>query len=69
VGIIRGQVSQLFGKKASEEIRVIYGGSVSKDNALNYLQTKGVDGLLVGGASLDAHQFSEIVIKSHNTQG
>lgn len=66
VDIIRKQIDQLFGKKASEEIRVIYGGSVNKDNAINYLQIKGVDGLLVGGASLDAHQFSEIVIKAHN---
>lgn len=66
VDIIRKQTAHLFGKKASESIRVLYGGSVDKDNAQNYLQVKGVDGLLIGGASLDVYQFSEIVIKAHN---
>ncbi|PID33469.1 triose-phosphate isomerase, partial [Candidatus Saccharibacteria bacterium] len=63
--IIRNQVEHLFGKKAAGSIRVLYGGSVNVDNAADYLATKGVDGLLIGGASLDAHQFSEIVKKAH----
>lgn len=45
-------------KKSS---RIIYGGSVTPDNAEKILAIKGVGGLLVGGASLDAKSFSKIV--------
>lgn len=63
--VIRGQLSHLFGRKQAETVRVLYGGSVTTDNAAEYLAVKGVDGLLVGGASLDGHQFTEIVKKAH----
>lgn len=69
VKVIRGHVSQLFGAKASKMIRVLYGGSVNKDNSLSYLAAKGVDGLLIGGASLDAYQFSAIVEQAYNLDG
>lgn len=65
VAIIRRQISQLFGAKATKEVRVLYGGSVNIDNAESYLSTQGVDGLLIGGASLDAHQFASIVDKAY----
>lgn len=68
VKIIRRQISQLFGAKASKEVRVVYGGSVNIDNAESYLNIDGVDGLLIGGASLDAHQFSEIVDKAYKLE-
>lgn len=69
VKIIRGQVVQLFGREAAKNVRVLYGGSVSIDNAMSYLETDGVDGLLIGGASLDAHQFSEIVDMAYKLEG
>lgn len=62
---IRSQIKHLYGAKASEEIQVLYGGSVTADSAAAYLGLPDVDGLLVGGASLDAHAFSEIVKKAH----
>lgn len=65
VSLIRRQISQLFGSQASKEVRVLYGGSVNIDNADSYLSIDGVDGLLIGGASLDAHQFSGIVDKAY----
>lgn len=65
VAIIRRQISQLFGTRATKEVRVLYGGSVNTDNAESYLTTQGVDGLLIGGASLDAHQFASIVDKAY----
>lgn len=40
--------------------RVIYGGSVGPGNAINFLQQANVDGLLVGGASLDAGKFARL---------
>jgi triosephosphate isomerase len=65
VGVIRDQVKHLYGGDAAKAIRVLYGGSVTADSAADYLAIDGIDGLLVGGASLDAHAFSEIVKKAH----
>lgn len=62
---IRSQVKHLYGAEASIAIRVLYGGSVTADSAADYLAINGVDGLLIGGASLDAHAFSEIIKKAH----
>lgn len=58
---IRKQVSYLFGPKTASKIRVLYGGSVTANNASGFLKVQGIDGLLIGGDSLDAHAFSEIV--------
>lgn len=65
VSVIRRQISQLFGAKFAKEVRVLYGGSVNIDNAKSYLEIQGVDGLLIGGASLDAHQFAGIVDQAY----
>ncbi|MBS3135708.1 triose-phosphate isomerase [Candidatus Woesearchaeota archaeon] len=42
-------------------IRIIYGGSVSPENSSNFLREKEIDGLLVGGASLDLKKFTYII--------
>ena len=69
VKIIRRHIGQLFGAAPAKEVRVLYGGSVNKDNASSYLRTEGVDGLLIGGASLDAHQFTEIIEQAYKLEG
>lgn len=66
VKVIRSQIKHLYGKEAAERIRVLYGGSVKEQSAADYLAIAGVDGLLIGGASLDAHAFAEIVKKAHS---
>lgn len=53
---IRTVLVKLYGK-SSENVRVIYGGSVDTRNVAEYLSTTGVDGALVGGASLDPRAF------------
>jgi len=60
VKAIRKQVRALYGRTAAEELRILYGGSAKANNAASYLEVDGVDGLLVGGASLDAHEFAAI---------
>jgi triosephosphate isomerase len=65
VGAIRSQIQHLYGKKPSEEIQVLYGGSVTAESVADYLAIPGVDGLLVGGASLNVNTFSEILKKAH----
>jgi len=62
---IRSQIRHLYGESASESFRLLYGGSVTKESAADYLAIDGIDGLLIGGASLDAEAFSTIVEKAH----
>jgi len=63
---IRKVLAESFGKKFAMKIPILYGGSVNKKNAENYLLHGGVQGLLIGGASLDLKQFSEILKKANN---
>ena len=65
VRTIRSELKHLFGAKVADNVRVLYGGSVSDLSAADYLAIPGVDGLLVGGASLNADVFSEIVEKAY----
>jgi triosephosphate isomerase len=69
VKAIRRQLAHLYGDSAAEAVRVLYGGSVSSSNAADYLNTEGVDGLLIGGASLEAHTFTDIIKKAHDNSG
>ena len=62
---IRSQIKHLYGQKAADDIQILYGGSVKEDSAADYLALDGIDGLLVGGASLDARVFNEIIKKAH----
>ncbi len=47
----------------SPDTAFLYGGSVNRDNAHNYIKTGEIDGFLVGGASLDASHFFELALK------
>ena len=67
IKIIRDQIKHLYGKAAAESVRILYGGSVKPDSSANFLAVDGVDGLLVGGASLNAHEFSEIAEIAHKS--
>jgi len=57
---IRKLLKELYGEKA-DEIRILYGGSAKPGNAAELLSMPDVDGLLVGGASLDAESFAGII--------
>lgn len=67
VKAIRNQIKHLYGDTAARTIRVLYGGSVTAASAADYLAIPGVNGLLVGGASLNADAFREIIAKAHAT--
>lgn len=58
---IRKQINDLYGKKAANRVRVLYGGSVDEHIVSGYLEIPGCDGVLVGGASLNYVKFSGIV--------
>ncbi len=59
--IIREQVRLHFGLDASQSTRILYGGSVKPDNIKTLIAQPEVDGVLVGGASLDPISFASIV--------
>ncbi|HET8690425.1 MAG TPA: triose-phosphate isomerase, partial [Candidatus Saccharimonadales bacterium] len=68
VQLIRRQIKALYGQSAAEKVRVLYGGSSNAHNANDYLKLDGVDGLLVGGASLKADEFASIVEQAYQAQ-
>jgi triosephosphate isomerase (TIM) len=61
VAFIRHQVKELYGDRVAGEIRVLYGGSVDAEFVSGMLSLEGVDGLLVGGASLNPYRFADII--------
>ena len=63
-GYLRGLVSQIGSKDLAQTARILYGGSVKTDNAAAITEEPDVDGLLVGGASLQAQSFIAIARKS-----
>jgi triosephosphate isomerase len=58
---IRGYIKEKFGANLAQNIPILYGGSVKPDNAKEIFGQEDVDGGLVGGASLDADAFAQIV--------
>ena len=58
---IRGLVSEKWGENAGGSIRILYGGSMKPENAEELLSQPDVDGGLIGGASLKADSFNEII--------
>jgi len=61
---IRGRLRQWFGGAPADQCRILYGGSVKPDNIRELIGLPDVDGALVGGASLEARSFFEIVSRS-----
>jgi triosephosphate isomerase len=60
--VVRATVADAAGAEAAASVRVQYGGSVKPGNAAELMAQPDIDGALVGGASLDAEEFSRIVL-------
>jgi triosephosphate isomerase len=61
IGAIRVEVGRLHGAAAGAAVRIQYGGSVKPTNIAELMAQPDIDGALVGGASLEAEEFSRIV--------
>jgi triosephosphate isomerase len=61
---IRGQLVKMFDETVARRVRIQYGGSVKPSNARELMEQLDVDGALVGGASLEARSFAEIIKNS-----
>ena len=58
---IRKLISDEYGNKLSQEISILYGGSVKPSNANEIFSNNDVDGGLIGGASLNSDDFLNII--------
>lgn len=58
--ICRDVINQKFGKKVAEAVRIIYGGSVKPESMATLMKQEDIDGVLVGGASLEVTSFAKI---------
>jgi triosephosphate isomerase len=58
---IRGLLVKLFGDAIAQKVRILYGGSMKPANAPELLAQKDIDGGLIGGASLEARSFVDLV--------
>ena len=61
IAVIRGAVVEAAGEAAGESVRIQYGGSVKPGNIAELMARPGIDGALVGGASLEPEDFARIV--------
>ncbi|MBU1289763.1 triose-phosphate isomerase [Patescibacteria group bacterium] len=59
--LIRKTLTNLYSRNIAEKVRIIYGGSVNSQNASDYTKGAAMNGLLIGGASLNASEFVKIV--------
>ena len=59
--LVRKLLAEMYDADLAEEIRILYGGSAKPDNAAELMAQQDVDGLLVGGASLNADDFLSII--------
>ena len=58
---IREMITDMHDEETSQKIRILYGGSVNPGNMKELMAKENIDGALVGGASLDAKKFSDII--------
>ena len=57
--MIREKIAKIFSVEVARKVRILYGGSVNEKNAASF-NISGIDGVLVGGASLKAETFAAI---------
>jgi len=69
IGFIRQTISQKYGKRIAQDLRILYGGSVTADNIAEFINQPEIDGALVGGASLKATEFLSIVKQTSEIKG
>ncbi|HAL18986.1 MAG TPA: triose-phosphate isomerase [Spirochaetaceae bacterium] len=60
ISYIRGRIAKIFSERIADNIKILYGGSVTPENANEIMTQNDIDGVLVGGASLNKEKFSKI---------
>jgi len=60
IEMLTNKLAEKYNEKAAAQVRFLYGGSVSKTNATDFLHQENIDGILAGGVSIKANDFIEI---------
>lgn len=60
-GVVRRAIAEVTSEEVAEKVRIQYGGSVKPENIAEYMAQEHIDGALVGGASLEADSFLELL--------
>ena len=69
IGFIRQKVANLCGRVTAQNLRILYGGSVTAENISEFVKQVEIDGALVGGASLKAEQFISTIRQTAEIRG
>jgi len=69
INFIRNTVSKLWSKDIAQDLRILYGGSITSNNIAEFVSQAEIDGALVGGASLRAEEFLSIVSQTAAIKG
>jgi len=69
MAVIRDTVAELYGQAFAQGLRIQYGGSVTSTNIAEFIEQPHIDGALVGGASLRAAEFIDIVRQTATLKG
>jgi triosephosphate isomerase len=69
IQFIRDVVAKLWNKSIAQDLRILYGGSVTSANVAEFISHPEIDGALVGGASLKAEEFVNIVKQAAEIKG
>ena len=69
IAVIRDAVKKLYGDAVAQTVRIQYGGSMNPKNAAELMGMPNIDGGLIGGASLKALDFSQVVCFDAQTEG
>ena len=67
--VLRKAIGETGGREAERQVRILYGGSVTPENAGALFSEPEVDGALVGGACLDPHSFAKIIALAKDSSG
>lgn len=69
IGHIRKKITNLYDNVIAQNLRLLYGGSVTVDNIIEFVKQPEIDGALIGGASLKADEFLSIVKQTEEIKG
>jgi triosephosphate isomerase len=69
IQFIRDVLAKLWNKSIAQDLRILYGGSVTSANIVEFISHPEIDGALVGGASLKAEEFVSIVEQTAEIKG
>jgi len=66
IAFIRNLLADMWGDKLAQQVRILYGGSVTSNNIAGFVSEPEIDGALIGGASLKSEEFLSIVRQTAN---